>query len=83
MGEGNSLLLYSRLLAAHGHEPGKVFAIAVEAMCRDGLLPYRKSSAAKARETLLNLGLIQRVRFGGFMEPDLYRFTNALILGDL
>ena len=78
----NALMLYSRLLEAHSHMPGKIIAIAVAAMCRDGLLPYSASTADRARDTLRDIGLIELVKKGGFKEPDQYRLANALVLRD-
>jgi hypothetical protein len=77
---GNASILYLVLIAAHDHQPGKQFAIVVDAMVSAGLLPYRKSTAQTAKEALLEAGLIVRVRKGAFKEPDLYQLVPGSML---
>lgn len=72
--------LYSLLVSVHGHEPGKVFAIAIDSMVTKSHLPFGKSTGYVARENLLSLGLISRVQSGKFGKADKFRLVNPALL---
>ncbi len=76
----NATVLYCVLVSNHGHSPNSLFPISVDAMCKARLLPFQKSAAHVAKETLLKEGLITMVLRGGFREAHLYQLSNPAIL---
>ena len=72
--------LYSLLLANHGHRPARPFAIVPDAMKSAGLLNIGRRQTYRARDLLLEHGLLAQVRHGGGIgNPSLYRLQSPAI----
>lgn len=55
---GDALLLLSQLRAAHGHSPGKRFAVDFPGMTASGLIAFSRERFIKARQVLLAMGYL-------------------------
>lgn len=82
----DALALYSLLIADHGHEPGKTFAIVPDAMVKAGRLRMGRNRLYRARDALIEAGLLKLVksgwrRKGGQMQraPNQYRLQSPAV----
>jgi hypothetical protein len=71
--------LYSVVIANHGHQPGKIFAIVPDGMISAGLLGIGRRQIYRARVLLQKVGLIVLVRRGRVKEPNLYRLQSPVV----
>ncbi|MER8626337.1 bifunctional DNA primase/polymerase [Mesorhizobium sp. M1143] len=67
--------LFSLLQSKHGHIPGKLFGIVPDAMARARLIPLGRNSVIRARDILIEEGLLARAGKKGMM--ILYRLTEG------
>jgi len=72
---GNTLLLYAYLQASHSYGANKPFAIVCHAIAKSGSLPLSSSTIDRCKAELRRLKLIQLLRKGRHMEPDLFVLT--------
>jgi hypothetical protein len=76
-----ALSLYMLLLSEHGHHPGKVFAIAPDAIIAANRLSMHRNTIYRARDVLIDECLLIRVRSGkGYNKnPDLFRLASPMV----
>lgn len=74
----DALALYLLLLSNHGHQPGKTFAIVPDALLSSELMGKSRRQIYRARDTLLEIGLLRLVRRGRVKEPNLYQLRSPL-----
>jgi hypothetical protein len=71
-----ALQLLGYLRACHGAKPGKFFAISAEAMARDDVLAcWKRDQYIKARNALLDNGLLEKVSAHGLGIAAQYKLT--------
>lgn len=63
----------------HGRHPGKVFAIAADAMISAGIIKMGRNRVYNARDVLLDECLLLQVRVGKGRHPSLFRLTSPMI----
>jgi hypothetical protein len=80
---GDASLLYMLLLSNHGHHPGKVFAIAADAMIAAGIIKMERMQLYRARDVLLEECLLVQVRAGRGRHASLFRLTSPMIAAAL
>jgi hypothetical protein len=71
--------LYSVVMANHSHQPGKTFSIVPDAMISAGLLKIGRRQIYRARDLLLEFGLIVLVRRGRLKEAHQYRLQSPVV----
>lgn len=76
-------MLYTLLLAEHGHHPGKVFAIVPDGIIDANRLPISRRQLYRARDVLLDECLIVRIArgylTGAGRVPDKFRLLSPLV----
>jgi hypothetical protein len=80
---GDAALLYLLLQSNHGHHPGKVFAIAADAMISADLIKMSRDRVYRARDVLLDECLLLQVRVGKGRHPSLFRLASPMIAAAL
>lgn len=71
---GDGSLLYDVLVSKHGHVAGKFFTIVADGLIAKGHLPkMSRSQIYRARDTLIEVDLLEKVFHGRRKEPHLYR----------
>ena len=73
---GDASLLHNLLLADHGHIPGKRFAIVPDAMRGSGLLNMSQNRVYRARDVLVELGLLAKHRPTGVKRAIEYQLRR-------
>lgn len=80
----DALALYNLLMAEHGHQSGKQFAIVPDAMIAAGLLGMSRRQIYRARDVLVEVGLLALLRTGRQQGsarrlPDTFRLQSPTV----
>jgi len=79
----DALALYVLLISNHGHQPGKIFAVVPDGIIAAGLLGMSRRQIYRARNVLVEVGLLAIVRKGRVKQPNEYRLQSPRVAAAL